>query len=55
MMGEYLIVSIEIPLAFYENGPGGRIEFVEGMNEPHIHGLLQAQERSWRYGDAPIF
>ena len=52
MVGEYLIVCIEISLAFHKNGSGSRIKFIERMNKPRVHRFLQTQERSWCDGNS---
>ena len=43
-MGKYLIVKIEISLALYENGAGGGIEVIDGIDEPHVQGLLEPKK-----------
>jgi hypothetical protein len=54
MVGEYLIVGVEITFALHENGPGDRVKIIEGMNESLMHGFLQAQERGRRDRNSPV-
>ncbi len=44
MVGEYLVVEIEIPLALDQYGTGGRVEIPDRIDQPHAEGLLESQE-----------
>ncbi len=51
IVGEHLVVGVEIAFALDEDGPGGRIEVVEGEDQAQGKGLLQAKKGGGGDGD----
>ena len=54
IVGEHLVVGIEIAFAFDEDGTGGRVEIVEGDDQAQGKGLLQAKKGGGGDGN-PLF
>ncbi len=54
MVGEHLVIGVEVPLALHQNRPGGGVEVLHGADEPHPQRLLEFQKGRGLYGNTPV-
>ncbi len=53
-MSKYLIIHIEIALAFDEDRPGSRVKIIDGHDYAKAQRLLEPQKGCGRHGESPF-
>jgi hypothetical protein len=44
MIGEHLIVKIEVPFAFHQDTPGRRVKIINGRHKARVQRFLQGEK-----------